>query len=128
MDNRQTQDSVTTFLIKLLHGSSHLSPREEVKRYVSSFAQDLVDAVSRGKFMTVKHILLGSGLHSLTGQKLPIKLLARYGNACTYKNGTENIDSTSRACPKYETSQFSFGFGTCITNKFRPHFLLVEQL
>ena len=53
--------------------------------YVSSFAQDLVHAVSRGKFMTAKHILLGAGLHSLTGQKLPIKLLARYGNACTYE-------------------------------------------
>ena len=76
-ENHQPPDSVTTFLIKLLHGSSHHSPGEEVMHYVSSFAQDLVHAVSRGKFMTAKHILLGTGLHSLTGQKLPIKLLAR---------------------------------------------------
>ena len=69
-ENRQPPDSVTTFLIKLLHGSSHHSPGEKVMHYVSSFAQDLVHAVSRGKFMTAKHILLGTGLHSLTGQKL----------------------------------------------------------
>ena len=54
-------------------------------RYVSSFAQDVVHAVSRGQFLTAKHILLGAGLHSLTGQKLPIKLLARYGSACSYE-------------------------------------------
>ena len=81
---RQPPDSLITFLINLLH-SSHHSPGEDVMRYVSSFAQDVVHAVSRGQFLTAKHILLGAGLHSLTGQKLPIKLLARYGNACSYE-------------------------------------------
>ena len=94
--NRQPPDSVT-FLIKLLHGSSHYSLGEEVMHYVSSFAQDLVHAFSGGKFMNAKHILLGTGLHCLTGQKLPIKLLARYGNECTYKR-----------VQKIETAQATF--------------------
>ena len=107
--NRQPPDSVTTFLIKLLQGSSHHSPGEEVMHYVSSFAQDLVHAVSRGKFMTAKHILLGTDLHSLTGQKLPIKLLARYGNACTYEMVQKIETAQAELVQNMRLRNFSFG-------------------
>ena len=51
---------------------------------LSHFPQDLVYAVLRGDFLTEKHVILGAGLHSLTGQKTPIKLLGRLGHSCTY--------------------------------------------
>ena len=51
---------------------------------MNSFSQDLVHAVSRGNFLTEKHVLLGTGLHSLTGLKTPIKLLGRFGHSCSY--------------------------------------------
>eukprot|EP00794_Sanderia_malayensis_P011485 gene11485-12682_t len=56
-----------------------------IKRYVSSFAQDLLHAISKGKFMTAKHTLIAAALYSLTGQKLPIKILSKYGNSCSYE-------------------------------------------
>ena len=40
--------------------------------------------MSRGDFLTENHVVLGTGLHSLTGQKTPIKLLGRLGHSCTY--------------------------------------------
>ena len=71
------------FLILLLY-STHHSAGDEVKGYSSSIAQDLVHAVSKRKCMMAKHTLLGTALHSLTGQRLPIDILARFGNSCNY--------------------------------------------
>ena len=51
---------------------------------MDSFAQDLVHAVSRGSFLTEKHVLLGTGLHSLTGLKKPVQILGRFGHCCNY--------------------------------------------
>eukprot|EP00112_Aurelia_sp_Birch-Aquarium-sp1_P007111 Seg1776.3 transcript_id=Seg1776.3/GoldUCD/mRNA.D3Y31 product="hypothetical protein" protein_id=Seg1776.3/GoldUCD/D3Y31 len=84
-EERLPPETVKEFLLNLLHCNTHHVPGEEVKRYVSSFAQDIVHAVSRGKFMTAKHTLIGTALHNLSGQKLPIKVLARYGNSCNYE-------------------------------------------
>ena len=36
------------------------------------------------KFLTKKHVLLGTGLHSLRGQKIPINVLCRFGHCCNY--------------------------------------------
>ena len=52
---------------------------------MSSFSQDLVHAVSRGNFLTEKHLLLRTGLHSLNGLETSIKLLGRFGHSCTYE-------------------------------------------
>lgn len=41
-------------------------------------------AVSKGKFLTEKQVVLGSGLHSLTGQKIQIKLLGKFGHSINY--------------------------------------------
>lgn len=57
-----------------------------MKRYASSISSDLVHAISKGKFLTEKHVLLGTGLHSLTGQKVPIKLLGKFGHSINYDN------------------------------------------
>ena len=67
----------------MLH-STHNTPGDDVCQYADSFPEDLVYAVSRGDFLTEKHVVLGTGLHSLTGQKTPIKRLGRLGHSCTY--------------------------------------------
>ena len=56
---------------------SHHGVSERVDRLADSFSQDIVHTVSRRKFLTPKHTSLGLGLHSLTGQKLPIMILAK---------------------------------------------------
>ena len=76
------------FLTTLLHSTDH-SPSEEVIRYVDSFSQDILYAVSKRKFLTRKHILLGNGLHSITGLKKPITILARLRNSCNYNKVQE---------------------------------------
>ena len=81
--DRQPPESVKEFLRSVLH-STHHALGDDACRYVESFPQDLVNAVSRGDFLTEKHAVLGPGLHSLTGQKTPIKLLGRLGHSCTY--------------------------------------------
>ena len=81
--DRQPPESVKEFFRSVLH-SAHHTPGDDVCQYVESFSQDLVYAVSRGDFLTEKHVILGTGLHSLKGQKTPIKLLRRLGHSCTY--------------------------------------------
>eukprot|EP00112_Aurelia_sp_Birch-Aquarium-sp1_P021922 Seg6008.1 transcript_id=Seg6008.1/GoldUCD/mRNA.D3Y31 product="hypothetical protein" protein_id=Seg6008.1/GoldUCD/D3Y31 len=83
LPDRQPPNSVKDFLSNFIH-STHHSPGEEVVRYVDSFSQDLIHAVSKGNFLTMKHVLLGTGLHSLTGQKKPIELLGRFGHSINY--------------------------------------------
>ena len=64
-------------------GSHHVTA-ERVDRLTDLFCQDIIHAVSKGKFLTPKHASLGLGLHSMSGQKLPITILARLGHSITY--------------------------------------------
>ena len=41
-------------------------------------------AVPKGEFLTLKHASVGLGLHSLTGQKLPLQVLSRLRHSMTY--------------------------------------------
>ena len=82
-EERQPPQSLIKFLILLLH-STHHSAGDAVHRHSLPIAQDLVHTVSKRKFMTLKHTLLGNALHSLTGQRLPVDILARFGNSCNY--------------------------------------------
>ena len=81
--DRQPPESVKEFFRYVLH-STHHTLGDDVCWYVESFSQDLVYAVSRGDFLTEKHVVLGTGLHSLTGQKMHVKLPGRLGHSCTY--------------------------------------------
>lgn len=47
---------------------SHNCTSERVDPLTVSFSQDVVHAVSKGKFLTSKHALVTLGLHSMTGQ------------------------------------------------------------
>ncbi len=73
------------FYKKLLSptSSSH-APNATVERLADSFSQDVLYAVSKGEFITLKHAAMGLGLHSLTGQKLPLRILSSLGHSINY--------------------------------------------
>eukprot|EP00112_Aurelia_sp_Birch-Aquarium-sp1_P017646 Seg411.7 transcript_id=Seg411.7/GoldUCD/mRNA.D3Y31 product="hypothetical protein" protein_id=Seg411.7/GoldUCD/D3Y31 len=77
------------FKTLLSQKDSHNMIGEKVERLVDSFSQDVMHAVSKGKFLTPKHAAVGLGLHSLTGQKLPITILARLGHSISYDTVNE---------------------------------------
>ena len=68
---------------------SHNVTSNKVERVVESFGQDLMFVVSNGKFITPKYAAVGLGLHSLTGQKQPIKVLSHLGYSMTYDTVNE---------------------------------------
>ena len=72
--DRQPPESVKEFFRSVLH-STHHTPGDDVCH--ASFSQDLVCAVSRGDFLTEKHAVLRTGLHSLTGQKNAYKTVRK---------------------------------------------------
>ena len=62
---------------------------EIVERLSLSYTRDLIHGVTRGKLITLKHFLVGMGLHSITGQKLPIQMLSRLGHSVDYNTVCE---------------------------------------
>ena len=82
---------VARFLICLLTGQSE--PRnitERVQWLVSSFAQDMMYAVSCGKQKPPKHILLAAAVKALTGNVELMQALNRLGHAVSYWQIEEN--------------------------------------
>ena len=77
--------SLINFLNILLKSTNHPNS-EKVSRMVTSFSQDLIHGISCGRVVTLKHFLLGLGLHNITGQKLPIQILANLGHSLNYKS------------------------------------------
>ena len=75
--------SLITFLSELLKIKKH-SHTEIDNRHVKSFTQDIIHSISHGKFLTLKHTLLGCGIHSVTGLRKPIDILLSFGHSCTY--------------------------------------------
>ena len=77
--------SLINFLNILLKSTNHPNSKK-VSHMVTSFSQDLIRGISRGRVVTLKHFLLGLGLHNITGQKLPIQILANLGHSLNYKS------------------------------------------
>lgn len=67
-DVRQPPHSIEKFLRTLLERKDHPNS-DNVNRLINSYSADLIHGVTRGKFITSKHFLLGLGLHNITGQK-----------------------------------------------------------
>ena len=62
--------SLHTFLDILISQSNHhLIPSANIACIVESLAQDITSAVTRGKYIQPKQLLLGQGLHNLTGSR-----------------------------------------------------------
>ena len=96
---RQPPSTLIKFLREMLQPDHHV-PGIAVQQYIWSISQDLVHAVSRGKFLTEKHTLLGNSLHTMTGQKLPIEILAKLGNSCSYDMVREIETAQAEVCQK----------------------------
>ena len=83
---REAPLSVTTFLRYLLQDSHHKTS-ETTENHIWSFSQDLLHSVSNASFLTAKHILVACAIHTMTGQKIPVEILASLGNCSTYYTG-----------------------------------------
>ena len=81
-NEQKMPQSLKLFMDKLLTSPGHDS--EIVERLSLSYTRDLIHGVTRGKVITLKHFLVGMGLHNITGQKLPIQMLSRLGHCPDY--------------------------------------------
>ena len=77
--------SLINFLSILLKSTKHPNS-EKVSCMVTSFSQDLIHRILRGRVVILKHFLLGLVLHNITGQKLPIQIIANLGHSLNYKS------------------------------------------
>ena len=64
-----------------------------------SYGSDLIHRVTRGKVVTLKHFLIGLGLHNITGLKTAIKILSHLGHSIDYNLVCEV--ETSEAAQKW---------------------------
>ena len=65
-----------------------------------SYGSDLIHGVTRGKVVTLKHFLIGLGLHNITGLKTPIKILSHLGHSIDYnlvcEVGTAEVEAAQK--------------------------------
>ena len=86
-NDEKMHESLKLFMNSLLSSTRH---ETSVANCLSlSYARDLIHGVTRGKVITLKHFLLGTGLHNITGQKLPIQLLSKLGHSIGYNLACE---------------------------------------
>ena len=83
-EDRNAPDMLKLFYENLLSPASHHGTSLTGEHLIDSFSQDIMYAVSKGEFLTLKHASVGLGLHSPTGQKLPIQVLSWLGHSMTY--------------------------------------------
>ena len=78
--------STLNFLSHLLHNPDTRNKiSEKMKCQIKSYAADLIHGVSQGKVITLKHFILGLGLHNMTGQKNTVKILNNLGHCINYE-------------------------------------------
>ena len=82
-DEKEFPQLINEFLTCVLKPKDQ-SCSESVQRMISSFGYDLIHGVTNGRVITLKHFLIGLGLHKITGLKLPIKVLSHLGHCINY--------------------------------------------
>ena len=96
--DRTPVKSFIKFLESLIYLEGHRkSPSPNLARIVNSFAQDITGAVTRGKQIQKKQILLGLGLHSLTGSRKVIDIIHKLGHSISYNTVCE-IETAQAEC------------------------------
>ena len=83
--NQELPPKLTNF-VQMVLKSSNCPRSEKVNCITLSFSQDLVHGITRGRVMTLKRFLLGLGLHNITGQKLPVRIVSNLGHCIDYKS------------------------------------------
>ena len=92
-------ESLCNFLEIAIYVEGHpKSPSENLVRRVNLFAQDTTSAVSRGKKIQYKQLILGQGLHNLTGSRKVIDILHKLGHCISYNTVCE-IETAQAECP-----------------------------
>ena len=76
-------EEVTSFISHVLTSTKHRESHQ-ITQLPKSFSEDLIHGVTCGKFLTAKHALVGVVLHNMTSQKVPVNILFRLGNSCSY--------------------------------------------
>ena len=76
-------ESVNKLVSSLLKLEDHRLS-DPMKILVLYYSSDLIAAVSRGKVVTLKQFLLGTGLHSITRLKILIRILSHLGHCIDY--------------------------------------------
>ena len=71
------------FFNALLKNRSHAAG-ENVVLAVGSMIDDVVHSVSNGNILTLKHTLMGCGMHSISGSRLDIDIMYKMNNCCSY--------------------------------------------
>lgn len=87
----EVPESLEMFLKLLLHGETQKGT-QKMERVVQTIGHDCIYAVSRGKVIPAKHILLPWGVKSLTGNVELIKILNHLGYGISYSK-LEEIDT-----------------------------------
>ena len=80
-------ESGLQFMKSFLKNTGHACS-QKVERLVTSFSSDIIYGITQDKMLTLKHFLLGLGLHNLIGQKLPIRILSCLGHSVSYDTVT----------------------------------------
>ena len=95
------------FKVLLSTADTHHTVSETANRLGDSFSQDIVHAISKGNFITLKHAAIGLGLHSMTGQKLPLKVLSRLGHCISYDSICEIETAQAELVQHFESMSLS---------------------
>ncbi len=67
-----------------MHSQSTASPEDVVERKAMAYASDAVFNCTRGKVCSWRHQSLGLGLGTLTGSKVLLTILNRFGHSISY--------------------------------------------
>ena len=84
--------------------------------------------------MTLKHASLGLGLHSLTGQKLPLTILSRLGHCINYDKICEIETAQAELVQHFQSMSMSLplipaecGSKVCFNLRFRGQKILAKN-
>ena len=92
--------NLSEFLTNVLRSKDRANS-EVIKRLVHSYGSDLIHGVIRGKVVTLKHFLIGLGLHNITGLKTPIQVLSHLGHSISYDLVCEVETAEAEAAQKW---------------------------
>ena len=82
------------------------APGEKIQREALSLSDDVIHSVSNGSILTMKHTLVGCGLHSMTGLSKLIEILSAYNNPCSIDQVREIETAQAEVAPSFSKGNF----------------------
>ena len=90
-------EHLSNFLSALLVSKRMDAPSADNTRRISSIGRDIMYAVTKGKWLTPKHILLGMSVWHLTGRADIVRLLNGFGHCVSYSRLLEILTAIHMA-------------------------------